>query len=483
LYKIRADLQLILYKKMDTQDASKREQALIAISKDPFRVIKGNPLIEAKFELTPIQTKLFLFLLAKLDTSKNSFEPMIVVVKDFQKFIGTKGDSLYNHLKKEVEKMIGKRVYYKDDNVELNSSLISGYLYLEKEGAFLVEFPSLLKPFLLQLKENFTVIDIRNILGLDSSYAMRFYDICKEKEKLKIFQYTISEIKEMFSIENKYKNYFDFKIKVIVQARNELQENSELYFDFEEIKQGKKVVALRFTVIKNQKELNREEDSAVININLPNHTDILINDVYKTVQDFNINLTTVQSWFDKYPYLQIKQGIDYTLHQYKKGKIKDVASYLQKMVSTIDITDIQDKSQKDKKTKLERQQQNKEDRQQLDQRRDTIKNNYFIRKKSLANEILQKNPSLLNQLIETLKIETQAEGSNLLAELALENYKSTQSINENNSEDFWVNFNMDGTFQSYILGKLDTMFNEFQILRDDFSIEAHQLGITELELF
>ena len=55
---------------MDNQEISKREQALIAISKDPFRVIKGNPLIEAKFELTPIQTKLFLFLLAKLDTSK-----------------------------------------------------------------------------------------------------------------------------------------------------------------------------------------------------------------------------------------------------------------------------------------------------------------------------------------------------------------------------------------------------------------------------
>lgn len=144
----------------------------MAISKDPFRVIKGNPLIEAKFELTPIQTKLFLFLLAKLDTTKNSFEPMIVVVKDFQKFIGSKGDSLYHHLKKEVEKMIGKRVYYKDDGIELNSNLISGYMYLENEGAFLVEFPSLLKPFLLQLKENFTVIDIRNILDLDSSYAI-----------------------------------------------------------------------------------------------------------------------------------------------------------------------------------------------------------------------------------------------------------------------------------------------------------------------
>ncbi len=332
---------------MNQPEISKREQALVAISRDPFRVIKGNPLIEAKFELTPIQTKLFLFLLAKLDTTKNSFEPMIVVVKDFQKFIGSKGDSLYHHLKKEVEKMIGKRVYYKDDGVELNSSLISGYMYLEKEGAFLVEFPSLLKPYLLQLKENFTVIDIRNILGLDSSYAMRFYEICKEKERFKTFEYTVEHLKEMFSIENKYKNYFDFKVKVIVQARKELQENSELYFDFDEIKQGKKVVSLRFKVIKNKKNLQQIDDTSLFGPT--NATEILINEIFELVKNHNISLRTVQLWFEKFPFIQIKKGVDYTLNEYKKGKVKDIASYLQKMVATSNLEPAAEKPEQIKK--------------------------------------------------------------------------------------------------------------------------------------
>ncbi len=469
---------------MDNQELSKREQALIAISKDPFRVIKGNPLIEAKFELTPIQTKLFLFLLAKLDTSKTNFEPMIVIVKDFQKFIGTKGDSLYNHLKKEVEKMIGKRVYYKDDNVELNSSLISGYLYLEKEGAFLVEFPSLLKPFLLQLKENFTVIDIRNILGLDSSYAMRFYEICKEKERFKTFQYTVNEIKEMFSIENKYKNYFDFKVKIIIQARNELQENSELYFDFEEIKQGKKVVAIRFTVIKNKKNLKRDEDElSILTNDLPNHTEVLTKDVYETVKSFNISLSTVKNWFEKYPYLQIKQGIDYTLLQHKKGKINDVASYLQKMVSSFDITDKQEKVKTEKKVKLEQQKLLKVEIDLLDVQMNLIKNDYFIGKKELTKRLLEANPNLFSQLLEDLKAESQGDKNNLLAELALNNYKPLQGIQHNSLAEFVGNFSIDGTFQSYVLAKMAPMFNDFQILRDDFVAKAKQLGIKEIELF
>jgi plasmid replication initiation protein len=449
---------------MDNQEISKREKALIAISKDPFRVIKGNPLIEAKFELTPIQTKLFLFLLAKLDTSKTNFEPMIVVVKDFQKFIGTKGDSLYNHLKKEVEKMIGKRVYYKDDNVELNTSLISGYLYLEKEGAFLVEFPSLLKPFLLQLKENFTVIDIRNILGLDSSYAMRFYEICKEKERFKTFQYTVTEIKEMFSIENKYKNYFDFKVKIIIQARNELQENSELYFDFEEIKQGKKVVAIRFTVIKNKKNLKRDEDElSILTKELPNHTEVLTKDVYETVKSFNVSLSTVKNWFEKYPYLQIKQGVDYTLLQHKKGKINDVASYLQKMVSAIDITDKQEKVKTEKKVKLEQQKQVKEEQTLFGHQANQIKNDYFIGKKELAKQLLEANPNLFTQILDELKGKSQADKNNLLAELALDNYKPILGVQHDSLEEFVNNFSMDGTFQSYVLGKMTPMFNDFQL--------------------
>jgi plasmid replication initiation protein len=455
---------------MDIQEVSKREQALIAISKDPFRVIKGNPLIEAKFELTPIQTKLFLFLLAKLDTSKTNFEPMIVVVKDFQKFIGTKGDSLYNHLKKEVEKMIGKRVYYKDDNVELNSSLISGYLYLEKEGAFLVEFPSLLKPFLLQLKENFTVIDIRNILGLDSSYAMRFYEICKEKERFKTFQYTVTEIKEMFSIENKYKNYFDFKVKIIIQARNELQENSELYFDFEEIKQGKKVVAIRFTVIKNKKNLKRDEDElSILTKELPNHTEVLTKDVYETVKNFNISLSTVKNWFEKYPYLQIKQGIDYTLLQHKKGKIN--------------ITDKQETVKTEKKVKLEQQKQNKEEQTLFGQQVDQIKNDYFIVKKELAKRLLDTNSKLFAQILEELKSESMEDKNNLLAELALDNYKPFLGIQHDSLEEFVGNFNVDGTFQSYVLAKMTPMFNDFQILKDDFAVKAKQLGIKDIDLF
>lgn len=469
---------------MNQPETSKREQALVAISKDPFRIIKGNPLIEAKFELTPIQTKLFLFLLAKLDTTKNSFEPMIVVVKDFQKFIGSKGDSLYHHLKKEVEKMIGKRVFYKDDGVELNSSLISGYLYLENEGAFLVEFPSLLKPFLLQLKENFTVIDIRNILGLDSSYAMRFYEICKEKERFKTFEYTVDHLKEMFSIENKYKNYFDFKIKVIVQARNELKENSELYFDFDEIKQGKKVVSLRFTVIKNKKNLQPLEDASLFGPT--NATEILINEIYEFVKNHSVSLRTVQIWFEKYPFIQIKRGVDYTLSEYNKGRVKDVASYLQKMVATSDLVPQVEKQKQEQTKKSQQKQAEIDSKTQLtdrEQQKDKLKAEYFEKKKQLAIDLLKANPEIYLNLMNQLTLESKGDKPNLLAELAFQNYKQDTKSTPNSLDEFLFNFTQEGTFQSYIFEQMSIVFPDFQSIKTLFLPQALALGIKEVELF
>jgi plasmid replication initiation protein len=467
---------------MDNQEGIKREQALLAISKDPFRIIKGNPLIEARFELTAIQTKLFIFLLSKLDTSKDKFEPMIVAVKDFQKFTGIKGDSLYFHLKKEVEKMLDKRVYYKKEGIELNSNLVSGYLYLEKEGAFLVEFPTLLKPYLLQLKENFTVIDIRNILGLDSSYAMRFYEICKEKERFKTFEFSVDEIKAMFAIEGKYKNYFDFKTKVIIQARNELMLNSELYFDFIEIKQGKKVVAIKFTVVKNKKQLRRQDEP--INLEEVNVEEQQIKEVFELVKVHKISKDTVLTWFSKYTYEHIKKVIIYTFNERKKGNVNDVAKYLQGMIKKENLFTEAEEQKKEKEQKQEQARKEEEQRKQerdIEQTQNNLKSEYSQRKQQLAVSLIQETPELHNEIMQQLRAEYEDEKRSISIELALENYKLKTGLTS--LEEFMDNFVVGGMFQAYVLEKLNNQFSVFQDLKNEYLPKAKQIGLKEKDFF
>jgi hypothetical protein len=85
----------------------------------------------------------------------------------------------------------------------------------------------------------------------------------------------------------------------------------------------------------------------------------------------------------------------------------------------------------------------------------------------LIKRLLETNPTIFIQIIEELKGESQTDKNNLLAELALDNYKPLLGIQHDSLEEFAGNFSVDGTFQSYVLGKMTPLFNDFQILRDD----------------
>ena len=153
------------------------------------------------------------------------------------------------------------------------------------------------------------------------------------------------------------------------------------------------------------------------------------------------------------------------------------------MVSAIDVTDKQEKVKTEKKLKLEQQKLDKEELSLFGQQVDQIKQDYFVCKKELAKQLLQTHVDLFDQILAELKMESHADRNNLLAELALDNYKSLQGIQQDSLSEFVSNFNMDGTFQSYVLGKMTPMFNDFQILRNDFIAKAKQLGINEIGLF
>jgi plasmid replication initiation protein len=66
----------------------------------------------------------------------------------------------------------------------------------------------------------------------------------------------VEDLKDRLGLSTRYKNYFDFKLKVLQQARTELESSSDLYFDFEEIKSGKKVSVCVLLLLKIARKQN-----------------------------------------------------------------------------------------------------------------------------------------------------------------------------------------------------------------------------------
>ena len=113
---------------------------------------------------------------------------------------------------------------------------------------------------LLELKANFTRYYLKNVIKLKCSYSFRIYEFLKQvqgyKNELII---DVMELKIKMQLDNKYLDYFMFKKRVLIPAQKDINARTDIYFTFEEIKQGKKVLSIRFLF--NSQETPQEKSA------------------------------------------------------------------------------------------------------------------------------------------------------------------------------------------------------------------------------
>jgi hypothetical protein len=137
--------------------------------------------------------------------------------------------------------------------------------YKEGENSVMFKIAPELKPYLLELQKNFTQYNIKNILVLKSAYVIRLYEyiISKYTEYMNYnsnaksftFELEIEEIKELFEIPESYL-YKDIRVNIIDKAMKQFKEKTNIKFEYEEQKLGRKVVRLKLKVSDNNKGSN-----------------------------------------------------------------------------------------------------------------------------------------------------------------------------------------------------------------------------------
>jgi plasmid replication initiation protein len=111
-----------------------------------------------------------------------------------------------------------------------------------------------MRPFLLNLQKSFTAYDLRNVVKL-SVYSVRLYELLKQYESIGMRLLQIEEMKRMLMVEEQYKLTADFYRWVIKPSENEINKHTDLHiYSVEKLKEGKKIVALRFKFRKKTPE-------------------------------------------------------------------------------------------------------------------------------------------------------------------------------------------------------------------------------------
>lgn len=223
-------------------------------SRDQNLVTKSNVLIEANYKLGVVEQKIIICLASNIQPTDSDFKTYTLPIKEFNKLLGLKGTPKYSELRQITKDLMQKVFEVRINKKVIQVAWLSYVAYNESDGTIDIRFDPFLRPYLLELKKNFTSYKLENIVKLKSTYAIRIYELLKQYEKIQERTFQLEDLRKMLGAEDIYPAYGNFKQRVLAPAQKELKKKTDISFEIEEVKIGRRVNKVRFIITSVQKK-------------------------------------------------------------------------------------------------------------------------------------------------------------------------------------------------------------------------------------
>lgn len=216
-----------------------------------LQVRQHNVITNARHELSAVQLDIYFMLLSKLKPSDNSrYE---IGVKEIEDLTGRQWN--YQQLKDATLGMIGKVFEIEEEDGLLQVALMSSAKYLKGQGRIQLTIAEELKPYLVDLKNNFTSFQLFCVLSMTSKYAKWMYVQFSRWKDIGYLSYELEQLKYRLNLKDpkgklpeQYKQWGQFKDNVLEPAIKQINEFSDLRVSYETEKKGKSIYKINFIV-------------------------------------------------------------------------------------------------------------------------------------------------------------------------------------------------------------------------------------------
>ena len=206
-------------------------------------------LVNAKYKLNTSEIKFIMTVLAQINMNDEEFSTYEIKVSELEEKLQAEQNE--TRLKQFAKQLMSKPLEVPTDTGWIVFNWFSKIQYIRGQSKFIVRIDGDLKPYLLDLKKRFVKYNLRYILPLTSNYSIRIYQLLKEYEKATKRTFTVDELMDILQVPTSYKLYSKFKQAVLQVAEKELIEHCDIFFEYEEIKEGKRVNEILFRIKKN----------------------------------------------------------------------------------------------------------------------------------------------------------------------------------------------------------------------------------------
>jgi hypothetical protein len=216
-------------------------------------VVKANQLIRGRINWTKLEHRVVAMLVAQLKQEDESFEMQRVHISDLMDMAQISSRDIYDRAEEVCRKLLNQKVHVRT-STEDGRRVYQGYnclstcRYVEGSGYIEAKFNDDMKPFLLQLKRQFTMYRLQNFMQLSSQHSMRVYELIKMQEGLRYLCVSVEELREVLCCEHTYDRFSDFKRYVLERARTEIADTCDIHFTYKVERDGRTPVRVHLLI-------------------------------------------------------------------------------------------------------------------------------------------------------------------------------------------------------------------------------------------
>lgn len=222
-------------------------------------VTQGNPLALSRQEMGILTKRLLVLALSDITKEDLTLEPIRITAWEYAQLFNISGKSIYSRIEESARELLEQTIQIKEPNGDwVMFQWVSEARYDNgREGgqmaAIEIKIHDRLKPYLLQLRRDFSIIPTEQLLSFESFNSMRLFEVlytasyAGERTEL-IFD--VDDLKLRLGLDGKYERFKDFRY-VLDKAQEEFLAYTCLAYRYEPLKVGRKLQRVRFTISRN----------------------------------------------------------------------------------------------------------------------------------------------------------------------------------------------------------------------------------------
>jgi len=209
-----------------------------------------NAITSGRYDFTACQLDILFMVLASLKEEETHYK---IHTKDIELITGRQWN--ISQLTNSTEQLLTRMFEIETEDRHRQFVLFQYFDYIKGTRTIEVKLSEVALPYFFELKNNFTHFQLKSVLGCTSSYAKRIYMLACQWRTIGKFPKPIPiiELKQMLGLVDKkgveqYERISAFKADVLDKAKKQINENTDISFDYELFKHGRSFTHIQIYV-------------------------------------------------------------------------------------------------------------------------------------------------------------------------------------------------------------------------------------------